>query len=184
VLVISKLTYSGNCSYGLVGTNTSVVGSTILIIPTYCGYGDPTLTALDTFNLGLLPLGNYLIKVEYHQGSVCPASGFDATIGEAQIGVVVGPHSTTGFKDTSMDERVLIYPNPASEYLTVESNAGKGNIESIEIYNAQGETIYKERLLGSRSVIYLTGYPPGIYFIRVMEHGNVTVDRKVCIFGL
>src|SRR5687767_8969404 len=66
ISIISKINYQGNCSYGLVHTNTSVAGSTVQIMPLYCGHGQTTTcTEVDTFRIGPFPAGYYQIEIEY-----------------------------------------------------------------------------------------------------------------------
>jgi hypothetical protein len=86
ILVISDFSYFGNCTVGLVNYTTNQTNFVIDIHPEYCGYGDSTwCNVIDTFSLGVLPVGNYTINIEYHQGTVCGGS-FDT---------IIETHSTT-----------------------------------------------------------------------------------------
>src|SRR5687767_8286719 len=81
IKIVSDFSYYGNCSYGMVSLYSYLQDSTIIVIPTYCGYGDSTwCNSIDTFTVGPYPEGSYSLHIEYHQGSICPISGFDATI--------------------------------------------------------------------------------------------------------
>lgn len=81
IKIITDFSYFGNCSFGMVYSYSSINDSVIYIAPTYCGYGDSTLcTSIDTLTLGPFQEGNYALIIDFHQGSVCPISDFDAQL--------------------------------------------------------------------------------------------------------
>ena len=96
ICVISDFSYYGGCPFGLTYSNTGLADSIIYINPTYCGYGTTTLcNSIDTFKIGPFPIGNYTISIDYHQGSVCPISNFDAVIANFDTLLTVsGPTSS------------------------------------------------------------------------------------------
>ena len=65
VFVISDFSYYGNCAVGLVNEDIIQSGTVINIYPEYCGFGGSTLcNSVDTFSLGVLPIGNYIVNIE------------------------------------------------------------------------------------------------------------------------
>ena len=118
ISIVSDFSYDGNCSYGLVYVDTFTIGSTIHVLPLYCGYGSSTLcNSIDTFRIGPYPGGSYSIQIQYHQGSVCPISGFDAIIAQFDSTLIIGGPS--GFPGNIADNSSIgIYPNPANNRLT------------------------------------------------------------------
>jgi hypothetical protein len=59
-----------------------------------------------------------------------------------------------------------IFPNPAIDYLIVESNdisIGK----DINVYALNGSLIYRQKITETKSVIDVSGYPTGIYIVNI-----------------
>lgn len=122
ILVISDFSYFGACEYGLVYDYSHVDDTSVLIVPTYCGYFLPDSVlcqSVDTFKVGPLTAGTYALNIDYHQGSVCPLSGFDATIAEFDTTLVIVGTNAISDDDHRAAELINIYPNPASETFIV-----------------------------------------------------------------
>lgn len=64
----------------------------------------------------------------------------------------------------SKGETVLLYPNPATTYLSVATPA---KIENIVITNCMGETIYAHNYDAKQVDVDVSLIPPGLYFIRI-----------------
>lgn len=78
----------------------------------------------------------------------------------------------TGYEGVSELENTLkVFPNPASETLTVE-----GNITSVEVYNTVGQCLLTKQVNGNTQ-IDLAGLGNGIYFLRVYNNGAVAVRK-------
>tara|TARA_S200000501_G_C20845496_1_gene753465 strand:- start:903 stop:2576 length:1674 start_codon:yes stop_codon:yes gene_type:complete len=60
---------------------------------------------------------------------------------------------------------INIYPNPASEYLIIETNKE----ELYEIYDLQGKLIYKDKITVPKTKVNVAAMPKGIYIIKVGE---------------
>ncbi|MDO5656577.1 MAG: BspA family leucine-rich repeat surface protein [Flavobacteriaceae bacterium] len=59
---------------------------------------------------------------------------------------------------------IRVYPNPATEFIRIESNSG---IRSIEIFNANQKLVKAEKSSVNQLTIPLSGLPIGVYFIRI-----------------
>jgi hypothetical protein len=77
-----------------------------------------------------------------------------------------------GYSDVSKDDRIRIYPNPATKYFSI-SGIQKG---TIEIFNAIGKLIYSEKI--KSEPIYFN-QPSGIYFVRVSDGERVWTQKLV-----
>lgn len=77
---------------------------------------------------------------------------------------------------TKEEVRFTIWPNPATQLLTVQSS-GTG-IETILIFDAKGKEIMRKTLKGSDS-IDVSGLAGGIYFISVASNGKAVTQRFV-----
>ncbi len=73
---------------------------------------------------------------------------------------------------------VSIYPNPATNQLTVESVGSKQFAEGrIEITNSLGVTVYAESVNLKSKIINLKSFPSGIYFIK-LYFGDGTMEVR------
>ena len=78
--------------------------------------------------------------------------------------VGIGEHQAT----------TLIYPNPASDKLTVEANGAIGN---VEIYNLMGTLVYSQKDCANKVEINTSDFQSGIYFIR-LTNDKVSETRR------
>lgn len=184
ILIISDLSYQGNCAFGLVYSYTYFTGSTILISPTYCGYWDTTLcNSIDTFKIGPFPNGDYTIRMEYHQGSICPISNFDATIYQTDTSLTVSG-TTSVLPDLNAAIPVKIYLNPANNYLIVSSDHfTKGRAGQLKITNLFGQQVFQNSIHQNQLTINTADWKrKGIYFVFVSdEAGKMVSVQKIVI---
>lgn len=69
---------------------------------------------------------------------------------------------------------VILYPNPATEYLMIQS---KENIENVRIWNLSGQLIFT----GKSNFIPLYNWNNGCYFIEAETSSGNLVRRKIMI---
>ncbi len=176
--VICDLTYYGNCTFGLVYEQSWLAGSTINILPTYCGYGDSSVcNSVDTFKAGPFANGNYNLHIEFHQGSVCPVSGFDAII--STFDTVLTVSGITSMNESlPADFKILIFPDAAQRIYFVQSDQF---IASIEITNAAGELVHASKPDARETQLNLSTQPAGIYFYRIHSGKESIVSGKLII---
>jgi hypothetical protein len=73
---------------------------------------------------------------------------------------------------------VILYPNPASNYLNVIFNPDAG-IKNIAIYNLIGRVVSVFRVSGNSAKLDIDNTPSGIYFVRLMtDQGEIIATRK------
>jgi hypothetical protein len=70
-----------------------------------------------------------------------------------------------------------IYPNPASETLTVEVQKPGSR---IALYDITGKIQYTGILSAGLNMFDISAYPPGIYFLRITD-GNSTYNTKLVV---
>jgi len=95
---------------------------------------------------------------------------------EVYLGTADGTQSVSVRKIPGLID--VIYPVPARESVHIRLT-GSGSF-SVEITDMGGRTLKRELLEGSDADLDLTGFEPGIYFIRVME-GERIDSRKIMI---
>jgi len=74
----------------------------------------------------------------------------------------------------------LVYPNPATETLTI--NAQSTQVSHIAIIDMGGREMYSATPAVNQSLINIPvgNYPAGIYFVQ-MTSGNDIITRKVVV---
>lgn len=69
--------------------------------------------------------------------------------------------------------QILIYPNPVSDRLVIESNE---ELLKIELINISGEVLYLEMINNKKTIIFVSRYPSGIYLLKATnKHKSNTV---------
>ena len=171
VMVVSNFSYFGNCSFGLVNTQIMQLSSVINILPEYCGFGDSTLcNAMDTFSLGVLPIGNYTINIEYHQGTIC-GGGFDTII--AYFDTTVQIATITSGSLISKDEKITIFPNPTNSYIKIKS---KEPIKAIKLFDKAGK---ETRVVINNESIDIRSLSPGLYFLKIQLKNGAIITKEI-----
>lgn len=69
---------------------------------------------------------------------------------------------------------VMIYPNPASEMVSIKSNIG---IQRVEVINAVGQVVLNQSVTGEFVQINTAVFKRGIYFIRIDTEGGSSVQK-------
>jgi len=98
--------------------------------------------------------------------------GDGATISASVTVAVVGTDSSI-----TEDNNLRIYPNPAMDYITVQTTI-TGHF-SIEISSANGHVMYYSDFFGNSQQVDLTPYKEGIYFIRVRSDAYIWTEKVV-----
>lgn len=74
----------------------------------------------------------------------------------------------------------LVYPNPATNYLNISYNLLNGQPTQVIVTDIAGRSIIKKELTNTSGTIELdlTLDPSGIYFVNLVQNGNVIVVQK------
>jgi hypothetical protein len=73
---------------------------------------------------------------------------------------------------------INIYPNPASEQLTIETGLAH---YKLSLVNAIGQVVYNKDGCDNKQVIDVGHFTPGIYQLRIETEGHSVTNRKVII---
>ena len=73
--------------------------------------------------------------------------------------------STLSNSDFSKDSSLQIYPNPAQDFLNVNS---ENTITSIQLYDSQGRLLTTKVANDTSEILDISTYAKGIYFVSVM----------------
>jgi hypothetical protein len=76
-------------------------------------------------------------------------------------------------------ETFTVYPNPASDQITISSS---DEFEEIRIYHVSGKLIYKSDLSWSREfVIGTSTFPAGAYIVSTLKNNNVVASKRMFV---
>lgn len=144
-------------------------GATAVKIPN----GLPTNGMLHSPTIGkILTNGN---KVWYQ---VCAANNVDYVRTDTTIaGLYVFNNSTTEIHENILNvNEINIYPNPATDFFTIDS---KEKIERIEMYNSIGKIVFSTTV--NKNSFDVSGFKKGIYFINLYTKDNKFSNKKLII---
>ncbi len=76
-----------------------------------------------------------------------------------------------------VENYTYVFPNPASENITVQSSF---KIHGIEIFNEQGQKILTTNSNGYNTSIDVSSYPKGTYIVKIMTKSGTT-NKKIIV---
>ncbi|HEY9116153.1 MAG TPA: T9SS type A sorting domain-containing protein [Bacteroidales bacterium] len=83
----------------------------------------------------------------------------------------------TGIEDFSKDNKLSIFPNPATDFISIKSQV---KIISVSILNSEAKILLSEEVNGYESKMNTADLKAGMYFIRVLSE-NETIIKKLVI---
>ncbi|MFH2095693.1 MAG: T9SS type A sorting domain-containing protein [Bacteroidota bacterium] len=118
----------------------------------------------------------------YHENTNASISW---TIGECVIETFQGSTAimTQGFHQTNLDitevERneffdfsCQVYPNPVSDFITIDILNSEFETYTVEIYDANGKRLINKKLSGNSEKIDFSSYPAAAYFVKIQSPGG------------
>jgi PKD repeat protein len=93
--------------------------------------------------------------------------------------IIIAAEDVSGTGSAPVVLEMNIFPNPAKDVINIDLAGNTGKV-SIIIYNALGNILKYEEITGERKVIDMSGFEPGMYFIRA-EDGNRQALRKLIL---
>jgi len=86
------------------------------------------------------------------------------------------PPCNSSVSETSIENDILIYPNPTHGVFTVYSLL---DFQRIEIINSIGKMIYTENLCSKEQIINIEKSGRGIYFIKIKQRNNFSTYKII-----
>jgi hypothetical protein len=78
---------------------------------------------------------------------------------------------TAGFEGLKFESSMLnVFPNPASDFVSIEFNSQKTKISSYKIYNSQGKLLLSENLMANDFTINIKSLSPGFYIVKLVSN--------------
>lgn len=154
---------------------------TLFCIPSFTSYqwycnGQPISGATAQYSCIPISQGNYYVKVTDSFGCI----GTSVTI---ECGFGCNTSCDVGLQNIS-NASLIIYPNPATNEITIDFGLWIGNPIAIgfelEIINTFGQSVYQAAIQNPKSAINLEGFSKGLYLFKVRA-GDEVVVRKVVV---
>lgn len=73
--------------------------------------------------------------------------------------------------------QIELYPNPTTDFFRVESGTFK--VENVEIVDVTGKIIDNLQFITNNSEIDVSGFPDGIYFVKIQTENGVFVEKLI-----
>ncbi len=83
----------------------------------------------------------------------------------------------TGIDEFFMSNNLVVYPNPASDKITIESES---IIDEVRIYNNMGQLVYSGQFDNSQIMVNTSTFITGMYIVQVRS-GEAVEVRKLII---
>lgn len=78
------------------------------------------------------------------------------------------------------EDDLLIYPNPATDFLNILMSTTSNEQISILVFDTFGKMILSDKLIQSQSKLDVSAFKHGLYFIMV-EHNNTYICKKILV---
>jgi len=75
-------------------------------------------------------------------------------------------------------EKLLVYPNPASDLLTIHLNGLGNEVEQIIVYSVTGQEVYNSGTVQTKRLqLDVADYTDGIYIVKAFTNGGVITKK-------
>ena len=168
--------------FSLTTIDTSLLGGTN-------NYGifqsDQTGTNWNAINNGLPYVGagsyNPVNDITYNSQFVIAITGGDSAVYVTNLADLgLNPTSpTTAVNQASMQapQSVVVYPNPATDVVTVVLKSNNTTPATIEVMDVTGRTIYSTVSTTTQTEVPLNTLNAGCYYVRVTQGNSKTVEK-------
>ena len=136
--------------------------------------GEGTYSYGDEVTLTVMPYGDYDYVAWSDENDIILCQELTYVFTATESLVLTVHIGTVGVGEQSGN--TVLYPNPVSDKLTIES---QDVIDFVEIYNLMGALVYSQNDCGDKVEIDTADLPSGIYFVRLTTGDGTQVRRFV-----
>jgi len=79
------------------------------------------------------------------------------------------------------NQALSIYPNPATQSITLQFPESKSSLDRVTITNLSGIQFLSQQVNGNQSILDISQLPPGIYVATLITADNKTYHQKVVV---
>ena len=84
-----------------------------------------------------------------------------------------------GIEDNSINLKLTAYPNPTSNFLTLNASNAKLSTLNFELYDISGKLIESRKIISSSETIAMENLPNATYFLKVNNNNNEVKIFKI-----
>ena len=162
-------------------------------------YSGPGVTG-NTFNPSIADLGTKIVSYNYTSTDGCSGNATQSTIVYDTLGVVCTSfdtvttyisvtdtliiNTTLGLPAPNNENTILIYPNPASDHITIDNgNYTAMSGYTIKIENNAGQQVFQSLINQAQFYVDLSTWSGnGLYFVHLIDaQGNTVTVRKIVL---
>ncbi|NLJ83048.1 MAG: T9SS type A sorting domain-containing protein, partial [Bacteroidales bacterium] len=77
--------------------------------------------------------------------------------------------------ETTDSKHIVVYPNPTSDYVTIQYK--NGTLNEIRIFDVIGKEIKRQIVSGSVCTLHTENLHSGIYFIQIKTESGITTTK-------
>jgi len=110
-------------------------------------------------------------------GRIVPAAGKEIVVAYDGIYTTVTAQTTSAASDF-LQNAFTVYPNPASDFITIQSNNVVTGTANISIVNLIGEVVLQTKLSSVSNTFNISSLASGVYMLRA-EAGNASSTIKI-----
>ena len=90
---------------------------------------------------------------------------------------ILEPYPTGIVQHTNQDDMFILYPNPTTDFLNIESK-GKG-FEQVNIVDINGKEIMNEFVHERHCIVNVSSLPAGMYLVKILSDGEWSVGKFI-----
>jgi hypothetical protein len=76
------------------------------------------------------------------------------------------------------EEQLVVFPNPASQAVTLHLNGSNNQMERVMVYGITGSLVYDSgKMTSKRMIVDVSDFAPGIYTVRVLANGAMLTKK-------
>ena len=106
---------------------------------------------------------------------------FFGSTGSYMLDISLTRNKITDANKIDVDDQILIYPNPAKDFATIDIRNVAVSVDKIELIDLQGRNCYILNEIPSKELINLplTDIPKGVYFLKIYSNRGVLAKKLI-----
>jgi hypothetical protein len=107
---------------------------------------------------------------------------FAGETGTYLLDMTINRTATVGVEDIAAPDLIKLFPNPANDFATVDLAQYSGQVNSVSIYNFQGQQVLAPQIVYGKTSIQLPLHmlSDGIYFVQI-HSSNGVLTKKIIV---
>ncbi len=121
-------------------------------------------------------VGTGLVIGQYFKGEIDDINFYNRVLSASDVHSLFRMGTATGVGETTMENALLVFPNPATDRVTVTGS--RNGVIEVRLLDASGRLLSDEKVMASCS-LDLSTYNNGIYLLQVIEGDTFTMRKLV-----